>query len=93
MDGAKIGRRSIVGAMALVPPGTDVPEASLVIGVPGKVLAGRDNFAQVRRNALIYHWNAMAYADGRHDAWRGEAFAKWREDVARRLGAGEEVGV
>lgn len=93
MDGAKIGRRSIVGAMALVPPGTEVPEGSVVLGVPGKVLAGRDNFAQVRRNALIYHRNAIAYAAGRHDAWRGEVFAKWREEVARRLAAGEEVGV
>jgi carbonic anhydrase/acetyltransferase-like protein (isoleucine patch superfamily) len=93
MDGAKIGRRSIVGAMALVPPGTEIPEGSVVLGVPGKVLAGRDNFAQNRRNALIYHRNALAYADGRHDAWRGDDFAAWREDVARRLAVGEEVGV
>jgi carbonic anhydrase/acetyltransferase-like protein (isoleucine patch superfamily) len=93
MDGARIGRRSIVGAMALVPPGADIPEGSVVMGVPGKVVASRDNFAQVRRNALIYHWNAMAYAAGRHDAWRGEDFARWRDAVARRLAAGEEVGV
>lgn len=93
MDGAKIGRRSVVGAMALVPPGVEIPPGSVVMGVPGKVVASRDNFAQVRRNALIYHRNALAYAEGRHDAWRGEAFGQWREQLAQQLAAGEEVGV
>jgi carbonic anhydrase/acetyltransferase-like protein (isoleucine patch superfamily) len=93
MDGAKVGRRCIVGAMALVPPGTEVPEGSVVMGVPGKVVATRDDFAATRRNALIYHRNALAYAEGRHDAWRGDDFAGWRDDVVRRLAAGEAVGV
>jgi len=93
MDGAKIGRRSVVGAMALVPPGTEIPAGSVVMGVPGKVVTGRDNFVATRRNALIYHRNALAYAVGRHDAWRGEDFARWREDILGRLTAGEEVGV
>jgi carbonic anhydrase/acetyltransferase-like protein (isoleucine patch superfamily) len=91
MDGAKVGRRCVIGAMALVPPGTEVPEGSVVMGVPGKVVATRDNFAATRRNALIYYRNALAYAEGRHDAWRGEDFARWREDLARRLASGEEV--
>ena len=91
MDGAKIGRRCMVGAMALVPPGMEVPEGSVVTGVPGKIAAPRDNFPVTRRNALIYHRNALAYAQGRHDGWRGEAFAAWRADVLRRLQAGEEV--
>lgn len=93
MDGAKIGPRTVVGAMALVPPGAEIPAGSVVMGVPGKVVASRDNFAQVRRNALIYHRNAVAYAEGRHDAWRGEAFAEWREQLAQRFAAGEQVGV
>jgi carbonic anhydrase/acetyltransferase-like protein (isoleucine patch superfamily) len=82
----------VIGAMALVPPGTEIPEGSVVMGVPGKVVATRDNFLQTRRNALIYHRNAQAYAEGRHDAWRGEEFSRWRDDVVRRLTAGEEVG-
>jgi len=93
MDGAKIGPRTVVGAMALVPPGAEIPAGSVVMGVPGKVVASRDNFAQVRRNALIYHRNALAYAEGRHDAWRGDAFAEWREQLAQRFAAGEQVGV
>lgn len=93
MDGAKLGRRCVVGAMALVPRGMQVPDGSVVTGVPGKITASRDNFLATRRNALVYHRNALAYAEGRHDAWRGEAFAQWRADVLGRLEAGEEVGI
>lgn len=93
MDGAKLGRRCIVGAMALVPPGTEVPDGSVVMGVPGKVMATRDNFVTIRRNALIYHRNALAYAEGRHDAWRADGFAAWRDDILQRLNAGEDVGI
>jgi carbonic anhydrase/acetyltransferase-like protein (isoleucine patch superfamily) len=45
MDGAKIGRRSVVGAMALVPPGVEIPPGSVVMGVPGKVVVSRDIFS------------------------------------------------
>ncbi len=91
MDGAKVGRRCVIGAMALVPPGAEIPEGSVVMGVPGKVVASRDNFATTRRNALLYHRNALAYAAGRHDAWSGDDYTAWRTDVAARLAAGEEV--
>ncbi len=91
MDRAKIGRRCVIGAMALVPAGMEVPEGSVVMGVPGKIVSTRDNFAQTRRNALVYYRNALAYAQGKHDGWRGEAFVAWREDVNKRLAAGEEV--
>lgn len=37
LDGAVIGRRSIIGAQALVTQGMVVPPGSLVLGVPGKV--------------------------------------------------------
>jgi len=79
--------------MALVPPGMEVPDGSVVMGVPGKIVTTRDNFAATRRNALIYYRNALAYAEGRHDAWRGDAFAAYRNDIAQRLAAGEEVGI
>ncbi len=91
MDGARIGRRCVIGAMALVPPGSEIPEGSVVMGVPAKVVSIRDNLSTTRRNALIYHRNALAYAQGRHDAWRGEAFARWRADITARLQAGEDV--
>src|SRR5262249_51409113 len=91
MDGAKVGRRCVIGAMALVPPGMEIPDGSVVMGVPGKVVATRDNLLATRRNALVYHRNALAYAEGRHDAWRAEGFAAWRDDMVRRIKAGEDV--
>lgn len=91
MDGAKVGRRCVIGAMALVPPGAEIPDNSVVMGVPGKVVATRDNLLATRRNALVYHRNALAYGQGRHDEWRSDAFRAWREDVNRRLAAGEVV--
>ncbi len=38
LDGAKIGRQSIVGAKALVTQGMVIPEGSLVLGSPAKVV-------------------------------------------------------
>ncbi len=38
LDGAQIGARSIIGANALVTAGTKVPEGSLFLGSPGKVV-------------------------------------------------------
>ena len=37
LDGAVIGRNSIIGAMALVTQGMIVPAGSLVLGVPGRI--------------------------------------------------------
>lgn len=37
LDGAKIGKQSIVAAGSLVPAGMDVPAGSLVAGVPAKI--------------------------------------------------------
>ena len=50
-----------------------IPDNSVVMGLPGKVVATRDNFRQTRRNALIYYENALAYAEGRHDVWSDAA--------------------
>ena len=37
LDGVKIGARSMIGAGALVTPGTEIPEGVLAVGVPAKV--------------------------------------------------------
>ena len=37
LNGAEIGKNSIVGANALIPEGKKFPENSLIIGVPGRV--------------------------------------------------------
>jgi carbonic anhydrase/acetyltransferase-like protein (isoleucine patch superfamily) len=38
LDGAVVGRQSLIGAGALVTPGTRIPEGSLVLGAPAKVV-------------------------------------------------------
>ena len=38
LDGAEVGRNSIVGAGSVVPPGMKIPNDSLVLGIPAKVV-------------------------------------------------------
>ncbi|HEX7023995.1 MAG TPA: gamma carbonic anhydrase family protein, partial [Gemmatimonadales bacterium] len=38
LNGARVGRGSIIAAHALVPEGQDIPPGSLVVGVPGRIL-------------------------------------------------------
>ena len=38
LNGAVIGRNCLIGAGALVPEGKEIPDGSLVLGVPGKVV-------------------------------------------------------
>jgi len=38
MNRARIGRHCLIGAGSLIPEGKEIPERSLVLGVPGKVV-------------------------------------------------------
>lgn len=38
LDGAKVGKNCIIGAQALVPMNMQIPEGSLAVGVPAKVV-------------------------------------------------------
>jgi carbonic anhydrase/acetyltransferase-like protein (isoleucine patch superfamily) len=89
MDGAVIGRGSIVAPGAVVREGSRIPPGSVVAGVPAKVVKRRDCRVENRVNALAYHRNAEAYRRGEHRAWDGPAFrAFWDaslREVARSL--------
>jgi carbonic anhydrase/acetyltransferase-like protein (isoleucine patch superfamily) len=37
LNGAKIGKNCIIGAKALVTEGMEVPDGSMVLGMPGKI--------------------------------------------------------
>ena len=52
LDGAKVGRDCIIGANSLVKAGAVIPDGSLVIGSPGKVV--RENDEQTRQFLLGY---------------------------------------
>ena len=42
LDGAEVGRYSIVGSGCVVPPGMKIPDDSLVLGIPAKVVKTLD---------------------------------------------------
>ena len=45
LNGAKIGRNCLIGAGALITEGKEIPDGSLVMGVPGKVVRQLDDEA------------------------------------------------
>jgi len=42
LDGAEVGRNSIVGSGSVVPPGMKIPDQSLALGIPAKVVRSLD---------------------------------------------------
>ncbi len=66
LNRAKIGKNCLIGAGALIPEGKIVPDNSLVVGVPGKVIRRIDEEgeADLRRSAEIYVRNAKRFATG-----------------------------
>lgn len=69
MDGVKVGKNCVIAGGAFLKEGSVIPDNSVVMGLPGKVVASRDNFRQCHRNALIYYENALGYTEGRYDVW------------------------
>jgi gamma-carbonic anhydrase len=62
LNGARVGKASIVAAGALVPEGMQIPERSLVMGMPAKIArtvsdAEAARFAVNNRNYLTYKQN------------------------------------
>lgn len=64
MDGARIGANSIVAGHTIVNEGKVFPENSVIAGVPGKVIASRDNSERNLGNARFYQMIAATMARG-----------------------------
>lgn len=66
LNGAKIGKNCIVGAGALITENKVIPDNSLVVGSPGKVIRQIDDKteAALREGAQNYVDNAMRFAKG-----------------------------
>lgn len=66
LNGARIGRDCLIGAGALVTEGKEIPDGSLVVGAPGKVIRALDTAAieGLRRSAEGYVRNARRFAAG-----------------------------
>jgi carbonic anhydrase/acetyltransferase-like protein (isoleucine patch superfamily) len=66
LNGAKIGKNCIIGANALITEGKEIPDNSMVMGSPGKVVKTlTDEQAQgIRVGAAHYVQNAKRFRDG-----------------------------
>lgn len=63
LNGARIGRECLIGAGALVTEGADVPDGSVVLGMPGKVRRTLDSGqrAELRSGAAHYVENGHRF--------------------------------
>lgn len=64
LNGAQIGRDCLIGAGALITENKVIPDGSLVMGVPGKVVRALDEAAikALEASALHYQQNAARFA-------------------------------
>lgn len=64
LNGAKIGKNCLIGAGALITENKVIPDGSLVMGAPGKVVRTLDNAAiqALTASALHYQQNAARFA-------------------------------
>ena len=63
LNNAKIGRDCLIGAHSLIPEGKEIPDNSLVMGAPGKVVReiGEAQAAALTGSALHYVENWKRY--------------------------------
>jgi carbonic anhydrase/acetyltransferase-like protein (isoleucine patch superfamily) len=63
LNGAQIGKNSIIGANSLITEGKKIPERSLVMGSPGKVIreVTEEEIKAIHENAKRYIQNSKRY--------------------------------
>lgn len=66
LNGARIGRHCLIGAGALITEGKEIPDGSLVMGSPGRVVRQLDDhaIAGLRASAAGYRANMMRFRAG-----------------------------
>lgn len=66
LNGVRVGENCLIGANALVPEGREIPDGSLVIGAPAKVVRqlSPEEIAGLEKSAQHYADNARRYAAG-----------------------------
>lgn len=58
LNGAKIGKDCLIGANALITEGKEIPDRSLVMGQPGKIIRTLDDAAMSGVHAAAAHYRA-----------------------------------
>jgi carbonic anhydrase/acetyltransferase-like protein (isoleucine patch superfamily) len=66
LNGARVGRNCLIAAKALVGENKEIPDNSVVMGVPGKVVGEvrPEQAERMRRGSLRYVGNWKRYRDG-----------------------------
>ena len=66
LNGAKIGKNCLIGANALIPEGKEIPDGSLVMGSPGKIVRTLtpEQMQGLKLSALHYVDNGKRYKRG-----------------------------
>lgn len=66
LNGARIGSHCLVGARALITEGKEIPDGSLVIGAPARVVRtlSEAELKELAASALNYQANMRRYRDG-----------------------------
>ena len=60
LNGAKIGNNCLIGAGALITENKVIPDRSLVLGAPGKIIRQLDDAAVVRLTQSAFHYQKNA---------------------------------
>jgi carbonic anhydrase/acetyltransferase-like protein (isoleucine patch superfamily) len=66
LNGARVGKGCLIGACTLVTEGKDIPDGSLVMGAPARVVRSLDEAARARllASAAGYSANALRFRNG-----------------------------
>ncbi|MBL4807425.1 MAG: gamma carbonic anhydrase family protein [Rhodobacteraceae bacterium] len=66
LNGAKVGKNCLIGAGALITEGKVIPDGSLVVGSPGKIVRALDAqaIAGLKASALHYQDNMRRFRNG-----------------------------
>lgn len=66
LNGARIGRDCVIGANSLIPEGREIPDRSLVVGSPGRVLREitEEQATKLKESAAVYQANWRRFANG-----------------------------
>lgn len=66
LNRAKIGKNCLIGANTLIPEGKEIPENSMVLGSPGRVVKQLNEFqlGLLKLSADVYVRNSQRFRDG-----------------------------
>ena len=66
LNNAKIGKNCLIGAHSLITEGKVIPDNSMVVGMPGKIIRTLTDsqIAMMRLNAEVYVKNAVRFKEG-----------------------------